>query len=168
MCVCVCTYVCSYDQSVEITLKDWILQKTTMEKRRVSHKELRKKAQELILPYNPKFLASSFWIRNFLHRHDITLNAIVHGMQCTKSRSTKKKIDKKSSKHYFTVESEQHQDGGVATSVLEQENTCPSSELQRCRNHDFAPTQTSTCHLQKIGRPRELLKQQINWKVRTC
>ena len=117
-----------------------------LEKRRVSHKELRKKALELILPYNPKFLASSFWIRNFLHRHDITLNAVMHGMRCTKSRSTKKK--------------------NVASSVLDQENTCPSSELQRHHNHDFSPVQPSICHLQKIGRPRELLKRKINWKVR--
>ena len=126
----------------------------------MSHKELRKKALELILPYNPKFLASSFWIRNFLHRHDITLNAVVHGMRCTKFRRTKKKNEKNSSKHHFGGES---QYGGAASSVLEQENTCP--ELQRCHNHGFAPTQPSICHLQKIGRPREFLKQQINWKV---
>ena len=126
----------------------------------MSHKELRKKAQELILPYNPKFLASSFWIRNFLHRHGISLNAVMHGMQCTKSRS---KNDKNSSKHPFTAESELCQAGGP--SVLEQENTCPSLELQIRHNHDFAPTQTCMHHLQKIGRPRELLKQQINWKV---
>ena len=102
-------YLHSYDQSVEIILKDWILQRTTTEKRRVRHQELRKKAQELILPYNPKFLASGAWIRNFLHRHKMSLNAMVHNMAGTKSTSTKKKNVKTSNKHHCTVESQKHQ-----------------------------------------------------------
>ena len=46
----------------------------------VSHKQLKKKAMEIILPYNPDFQASQGWITRFLHRHEINLKSMmVHG-----------------------------------------------------------------------------------------
>ena len=70
--------ICRYDQSVDVTLKDWVLQKMAM-KERVTHEELRKKAMELILPYNPDFQASQGWITRFLYRHEINLKSMLHG-----------------------------------------------------------------------------------------
>lgn len=71
-------YSYRYDQSVDVALKDWVLQKLAM-KERVSHEELKKKAIELILPYNPDFQASQGWITRFLYRHEINLKTMIHG-----------------------------------------------------------------------------------------
>ena len=131
------------------------MQRTIMEKRKVSHKELRKKALELILPYNPKFLASSFWISGFLHRHGLSLQALVHGMKGTKSRGIKRKFNKISRQHRQQRDCSNNQNGSTVSAMHEQENTCPSSEMQRY--HEY--------YQQKIGKPRELLKQDISWKV---
>ena len=57
-------------QSIDTTLKDWVLRKMAM-KNRVSCEELSEKAMELILPYNPGFQVSQKWITKFLHRHEL-------------------------------------------------------------------------------------------------
>ena len=67
-----------YDQSVDVALKDWVLQKLAM-KEKVTHDELREKAMEMIIPYNPDFQCSQGWITRFLYRHEINLKTKVIG-----------------------------------------------------------------------------------------
>ena len=154
--------ICRYDQSVEIILKDWILQRMATEKKRVTHKELRQKALELILPYNLNFLASEWWIRSFLLRNDINLKAMAHKIQYSK---LEKRNDNIASTHHCTIKSEKDYfriEDGEASS---KEYTYPLLGLRRHQDNVFSLTHTFTQSLPKIGRPRELLKQDINWKV---
>lgn len=58
--------------SIDIALRDWVLQQMMVTKR-VSQVEIKQKALELILPHRPDFRASSGWITRFLHRHNISL-----------------------------------------------------------------------------------------------
>lgn len=152
--------VCRYNQSAEIVLKEWIVQKTAVMKRSVSRKELRQKALELLSPYRPNFQASRTWIKNFLARHNITLNAILHGVEF---KRTKKKNKIAASKPQQLNDHSHNNRDGISP-IHDQENTSPSA-LQRHHNQSYIPARTSTCHLHKIGRPRDLLKQDINWKV---
>lgn len=179
----VCTYVCiqvyvhivrRYDQSVEIILKDWILQRMITEKRRVSHKELKQKALELVLPYNPNFQASQSWIRSFLLRNDISLNAMARSIRYSKAKTARKKNGKIAGTHHCTVKSQKYQrqkghsrnqDSETSSMLEQQENTRPLSGVQRHHDNVFNLTHTFTQGLQKIGRPRELLNQDISWKV---
>ena len=95
---------------------------------------------------------------------------MVNGVQL---KNAKKKNCKTTNKHHLTVEPKQHRrrqkvhhSDSKALSVFEQENTCPSSKLQKRHNNNvFAPTHSFTYNLHKIGRPRELLKRDISWKV---
>jgi len=61
-----------------VALKDWVLQKLAM-KEKVTHDELREKAMEMIIPYNPDFQCSQGWITRFLYRHEINLKTKVIG-----------------------------------------------------------------------------------------
>ena len=143
--VCMCVYMYRYDQSSEVVLREWILQKMAM-KKRVSRQDLRQKALELITPHNPDFQASSGWITSFLCHHEINLKTMAHGTGCIKSKNAKSKA---AYNHHFITGSKQQQ----------------SDHL----NNQDAPTKTSIIisahHLQKIRKPRQFLKQKINWKV---
>jgi len=142
-------------------------------KKRVSRQDLRQKALELITPHNPDFQASSGWITSFLCRHEINLKTMAHGTGCIKSKNAKSKA---AYNHHFITGSKQQQSDhlnnqDIISSVLEQENTCPPSQLESSQGHysHNAPTKTSIIisahHLQKIRKPRQFLKQKINWKV---
>ena len=62
-----------YDQSIDLALREWVLQR--MSKGEViTHDELKRKALEMILPCNPGFQASYGWFIRFLTRHNLTLN----------------------------------------------------------------------------------------------
>ena len=66
------------DATIEVALKDWVIQKM-VEKERISYKDLWTKAMELIIPSNPDFRATLGWIRRFLYRHKLNLRRMVHG-----------------------------------------------------------------------------------------
>ena len=158
-------YICRYDQSVEIILKDWILQRMATERKRVTHKELRQKALELILPYNLNFLASKWWIRSFLLRNDINLKAMAHKIQYSNSKTVEKRNDNIASTHHCTIKSEKDYFRIEDSEASSKEYTYPLLGLRRHQDNIFSLTHTFTQNLPKIGRPRELLKQDINWKV---
>ena len=64
-----------YDQSIDSFLKEWVIQKMAMGKDWHSIRdEFKRKAMEMILPYNPNFQASCGWLIKFLTRHKLTLN----------------------------------------------------------------------------------------------
>ena len=64
-----------YDQSIDLFLREWVLQKIAVSQDgHTIRGELKKKAMEMILPHNPDFRASSGWLLKFLARHKLTLN----------------------------------------------------------------------------------------------
>lgn len=127
-------------------------------KQMMSRRVLRRKALELMLPLHPDFRASTGWIKNFLHRHEINLTNTTRSVEPTKSKVTKNKNGKVKGSHIFTIE--RHSTNQYGTSCLiEQNNIYHSSESSQ------TPLAASSYHLEKIGKPRKLLKQKINWKV---
>jgi len=67
------TCTCRYDQSIDLALRDWILQRIANNEI-ITRYEIKRKAVEMILPQNPDFQGSDGWITRFLSRHNLTMN----------------------------------------------------------------------------------------------
>ena len=66
--------VCRYDRSVDLALREWVLQRVA-EEEHVTRDEIKRKAFDMILPHNPNFQASNGWISRFLTRHKLSINS---------------------------------------------------------------------------------------------
>lgn len=63
-----------YDRSVDLALREWVLQRVA-EEEHVTRDEIKRKAFDMILPHNPNFQASNGWISRFLTRHKLSINS---------------------------------------------------------------------------------------------
>ena len=67
----------SYSTETDQLLADYVRSRIS-EGQMFTNSELRRYAKEIVLKENPNFTGSASWAQNFLHRHKISLQSIVH------------------------------------------------------------------------------------------